>query len=634
MTGIIGIDLGTTSSSVAVYRDGRPTVITTGDGAYIPSLVTFNRNGEPSVGYRAQRRAAVNPSDAVFSVKRLLGRSPEDPVVQRVRSRQSFTVQHAEGGNVEILTPSSGRPYTPQEIASLILRHLKQEAEAYLGSSVRRAVLAVPAHFNDSQRQSAREAGRLAGLDILRVINEPTAAALAYGNRHSDKRRVLVIDLGGGHYDVSLLEIQGGSVTVYASDGDSDLGGEEWDAAIADYLAAEFLKIHGSDLKRDEHASYRLRSAAEEARKQLSEADQASIHLPFITSGLAGPKHLEMTLTRSRFASETADLNARLAQPIERVIADARKMGATVDHVLLIGGSAHMPALQEIVRDVVGDVPIELSGARHLVALGAALQAGQLAGDLHDVALRDVTPLSLGLETMGGLMTPIILRNTPIPVKRSEVFSTIGDNQTEVEIHVLQGERSMASDNSKLGVFHLRGIPAAPRGVPQIEVTFEVDADGILHVAARDMASGSTHALTVTTGETLAQTDIQRLVEEAASCEAEDLAKRSLIEAQNLGRQIIYQTERCLQHLNGLNEKAACVRKQEEIRTRLDALQQAIDAGEISEIRKQTAEIQQASSILHHLIYGDSAPQIDSSRYDGKGDLKQSRHTEIVVEKL
>ncbi len=634
MTHIIGIDLGTTSSAVAVYRDGRPVVISTSSGIETPSLVAFNRNGEPSVGRRAYHQAAVSPGDAVYSVKRLLGRHFDDPVVQQVRRQQPFTLRRATDGGVEIYTASSGRAYSPQEVVSMILRYLRLEAEAYLGAPVSQAVLAVPAQFTDRQRQAAREAARLADLDVLRVVNEPTAAALAYGaHKKEAQRRILVVDLGGGHYDVSLLESHGGAVRVYASHGDPGLGAEEWDARISDYLADEFLKYHGVELKRDRHAVHRLRKAAEEAREQLAQAAQTTIDLPFITSGAAGPRHLKITLTRGQFEEATAALKARLARPIEQALADAGFDAAQLDAVLLAGGGARMPALNEVVRRIAGSTPVELAGDLQLVAQGAALQAGQLAGDLHDVTLSDVTPLSLGLETMGGLMTPLIPRNTPFPVRRKEVFSTIEDNQTEVEIHVLQGERSMASDNSKLGVFHLKGIPPAPRGVPQIVVTFEVNADGILHVEARDMASGSCHELRLTTGQAQQQ-DVQRLVEEAASCEAEDSQKRTLIEAQNLGRQILYQTERCLHHLNGMGGSAECARERREIGEKLSALETAIAAGDLQLIQRLTDEIQLSSTLLNHLVYDSSAGSQQPRTKKGDSGFRGSSLTDIVVEPL
>lgn len=644
MTDIIGIDLGTTSSTVAVYRDGRPVVVTTQDGPEVPSLVSFNRNGEPGVGHRARLQTKVYPADTVYSVKRLLGRRFDDPVVQQVRKQQPQIIRRGEDGGVVVMTTASGRTYSPEELVAMILRQLRLEAETYLGSTVTRAVLAVPAHFSDRQRHAAREAGRLAGLDIVRVINEPTAAALAYGAQRDGARRLLVVDLGGGHYDVSLVESDGGAVRVFASHGDPGLGGEDWDAAVSDYLAAEFLKFHGVALKQSPHAVHRLRKAAEEARIALSGTKETTISLPFIISGMAGPRHLNMILTRAQFEARTATLNERLPGPMERVMADAAMLQdaarqRNVDSVLLIGGCARMPTLQNIVKRVVGDAPIEIPENGHLVAMGAALQAAQLAGETDDVTLRDVTPLSLGLETMGGLMTPLIPRNTPIPVKRSEIFSTIEDDQTEVEIHVLQGERSMASDNSKLGVFHLRGIPPAPRGVPQIEVTFEVDPDGILHVEARDMASGSCHELHVTTGEALAGQDVQRMVEEAASCELEDMEKRALIEAQNLGRQILYQTERCLQHLDGMSDRADCDRKRKEIRQKLEALEQALDGKDMQEIQQLTGEIQEASMILNHLVY-DKDGRFDGRivrKHEKEGEGPESRggkHTEIVVEPI
>ncbi|HZD10493.1 MAG TPA: molecular chaperone DnaK, partial [Candidatus Binatia bacterium] len=551
MTGIIGIDLGTYASLVAIVEDGQPTVITTSEGSRVPSVVTFNRSSEPAVGQRARRQAALSPADAVYSVKRLLGRRFDDPVVQLVREQQPFAFRCGPNGEVEIATPASGRGYSTQQVVSMILQRLRQEAESYLGSQVRQAVLAVPTQFDDRQRQAAKEAAKLAGLEVRRVINEPTAAALAYSLGREERQKVLVVDLGHGHYDVSLLEVQDGAVKVFASDGDAALGCEDWDSAIAGYLAEEFLRHYGVDLKKNHHALRRLRSAAEETRKQLSQDKRAMIHLPFITSAAEGPKHFNTALTRSRYEAQTASLSARLAPPIQRVLADSNWDSSSLDTVLLLGGGSQIPAVKDVIQEVVGSTPLYDGSAEELVALGAALQAGLLAGEVRDVALQDVTPLSLGLETMGGLMTPIIPRNTAIPARRTEIFSTTEDEQAEVQIRVLQGERPMACDNSNLGVFYLRGIPSAPRGVPQIEVTFEVDADGILHVSARDLASGSSQALSVTAPGALAAADVHRLVEEAESHEAEDLRRRDLVEARNLAQQTIYQTQRCLRHLNG-----------------------------------------------------------------------------------
>ena len=635
MAGIIGIDLGTTSSAVAVYKDGHPTVITTSEGRHIPSLVAFNRNGELIVGEAARRQAAVNPADAVYSIKRLLGRRFDDPVTQLECRRQPFTMRRDADGGIAIFTPGSGRILKPQEVAAAILRRLKQEAESYLGSSVRQAVLTVPSFFDDNQRQAMEEAGRLAGLDILSVINEPTAAALAYGALDSGRKKVLVVDLGGGNYDVSALEIDNASVTVHASDGDPSLGGEDWDAVIATHLADEFLRYHGIDLAHNERAARRLREAAEEVRKQLSNKQQVTIDLPFISSGSNGPRHLKMTVTQSEFESLTASLTARLVEPLHRVLQNAGMRASDLDSVLLVGGASQARPIQEIIGELTGLVPVENIDPQEMVALGAALRAGVLAGDVQDLQWKDVTPLSLGLETMGGLMTTIIPRNTPLPVRRTETFSTSEDGQTEVEVHVLQGERLMASDNTRLGVLQLQEIPVAPRGIPQIEVTFELDAGGILHIGAEDMATGSSHALTVSIWDGLEVADVQRLMEEAASHESEDIRRRTLVEARNLARQTIYQTERCLEHLNGLAGRSDCREKRQEISVKVEALQTALVGRDVERIRTLTGEVRDASTLLNQLAYGrTSKGKSDEGREHNSGSPHPRKYTEITVERL
>lgn len=632
--GIIGIDLGTTASVIAAYSDGKPRVINTGDGKRLPSVVAFNHHGEATVGDAAHRLAVSDPAGVVRSVKRLLGRQFDDPVVQSVCEQQPFSLRAADDDSVEIIRPGSGRAYTPSEVVSTILRKLKQEAEAHLGTVVRSAVLTVPTHFNERQRQALRRAAQLAELDVLSVINETTAAALAYSTRRPEPRKLLVVDLGGGHYDVSVLEVDGGAITVHATDGDPTLGGEEWDAAITAHLADEFLRQHGSDLRRNHHATRRLRSAAEGARKQLSRQPAFTISLPFIASGVSGPQHLKTTLTREQFEAQTAVLQKRLREPIRRALEQARLSVTALDGVLLVGGGTRMPAARQVIREIVDQAPLEDLSDENLVALGAALHAGQLSGADGDGALHEITPLSLGLETMGGLMATIISRNTPIPVRRSEVFGIAEEGLTDVKIRVLQGERPLAADNSELGVLHLENIPAAPRGVPQIEVTFEINADGRLRVSARELESGIHQALETTTSETMADVDVQRLVQEAQSHEAEDLRKRTAVETRNLARQVIYQTERNLQHLNGVNNRTGCQEKRKEVNKKLAALKEAVDSNDYQTIRRLTNEIQDANIVLNELAYSLASRSGNKRRPDAGDADNATGYREITVESL
>lgn len=632
--GIIGIDLGTTASVIAAYSDGKPGVINTGDGKRLPSVVAYSHHGEATVGDAARRLALSDPAGVVPSVKRLLGRQFDDPVVQSVCEQQPFSLREADDGSVEIVRPGSGRAYTPSEVVSTILRKLKQEAEAHLGTTVRSAVLTVPTHFDERQRQALRRAAQLTDLDVLSVIGETTAAALAYSTRRPEHRQLLVVDLGGGHYDVSVLEIDGGTITVHATDGDPTLGGEEWDAAIATHLADEFLRQHGNDLRRNHHATRRLRSAAERARKQLSRQSAVTISLPFIASGVSGPQHLNTTLTREQFEARTVALQARLREPIRRALEQARLSVTALDSVLLVGGGTRMPVARQVIREIVGQTPLEDVAGENLVALGAALHAGHLSGVDGDGALHEVTPLSLGLETMGGLMATIVPRNTPIPVRRSEVFGIAEEGLTDVKIRVLQGERPLAADNNELGVIHLENIPAAPRGVPQIEVTFEINAGGRLRVSARELASDIHQVLETTTGDTVADVDVQRLVQEAQSHEAEDLRKRTAVETRNLARQVIYQTERNLQHLNGVNNRAGCQDKRNEVNKKLAALKEAVEGHDYQTIRRLTNEIQDANIVLNELAYSLASKSGDEGRPDAAESDNAAGYRDITIERL
>ncbi|HSM56099.1 MAG TPA: molecular chaperone DnaK [Candidatus Sulfomarinibacteraceae bacterium] len=635
MTTVVGIDLGTTTSAIALMKDGQPTVITTSEGKRIPSVVSFGRSGEQLVGKRARRQAALNPRNTVFSVKRLLGRRYGDPETATEQSRAPYRLTSGAEGGVRITLPHSNRELTPQEIAAYILKKLKQEAETYLGQPVQQAVITAPAYFNDTQRQAVKEAGRLAGLDVLRIINEPTAAALAYGRNRDTSETVLVVDLGGGAYDVSVLELDNGMVTVKASHGDTFLGGADWDAAITDWLLDKFLRQYGIDLRKDQQALQRVWQAAERAKIELSTSENATIDLPFIITNVNGPKHLRATLTRSRFETLTASLADRLVDPLQQALDDANVKPSDLDAVLLVGGASRIPAVQDRIRSLTDKEPGAEVDPNEVVVLGAALQAGMLAGNLQELQLREVTPLSLGLETMGGLMTSLIPRNTPIPARRTEVFSTIYDEQTSVEIHVLQGERQMAADNAKLGVFRLDGIPKAPRGVPQIEITFEIDEDGILHVSALDMGTGASRALSISSESHLSDNDVEQMVEEAEQHAAEDQERRDLIEARNVAQQIIYQTERSLQHLNGHTSDAACQEKKKEIVRQIAMLKIAVLGRDTDEIRELTADLQRANLVLSQLAY-DRLPNGSSTGRSLAGNQpgESNPRTDITIETI
>ncbi|MBT9283634.1 MAG: molecular chaperone DnaK [Hydrogenibacillus schlegelii] len=521
---VIGIDLGTTNSVVAVLEGGEPVVIPNAEGSRTtPSAVAFKPDGERIVGEAAKRQAITNPTRTILSIKRHMGTDYK----------------------VEI----DGKKYTPQEISAMILKKLKDDAEAYLGEKVEKAVITVPAYFNDAQRQATKDAGRIAGLEVLRIINEPTAAALAYGLDKEDDQTILVFDLGGGTFDVSILEIGGGVFEVKATSGDNHLGGDDFDQAIIDHLIAEFKKEHGIDLSKDPMAVQRLKEAAEKAKKELSSMLSTTISLPFIAADASGPKHLEMTLTRAKFEELTRHLVERTMGPLRQALEDAGLKPQDIDKVILVGGSTRIPAVQEAVKAFIGKEPYKGINPDEVVALGAAIQAGVLAGEVKDVVLLDVTPLSLGIETLGGVFTKIIERNTTIPTSRSQIFTTAADNQTSVEIHVLQGERPLAKDNKSLGRFILEGIPPAPRGVPQIEVKFDIDANGIVHVSAKDLATGKEQKITVHASSGLSEEEIQRMIQEAEQYAEEDKKRKALIELKNEADQLIYSTERTLKDL-------------------------------------------------------------------------------------
>ena len=619
MSKIVGIDLGTTNSVVAVMEGGTPTVIPTAEGGNLcPSVVAFTKNGERLVGQTAKRQAVVNSENTIYSIKRFIGRHFGETEVER--KMVSFQVVPGPNDDVRIQTPINGREATPQEISAMILAKLKTDAEAYLGEPVSQAVITVPAYFNDAQRQATKDAGRIAGLEVMRIINEPTAAALAYGLDKKSNETILVFDLGGGTFDVSLLEVGDGVVEVKATHGDTHLGGDDWDQGILNHVADSFRKEHGIDLRSDRQALQRLREAAEKAKVELSSTGETEISLPFITADASGPRHLQVKLSRARFEQLSEALVARLRAPVESVLKDGSLTAAAIDEVVLVGGATRMPMVQDLVRALTGKEPNKGVNPDEVVAVGAAIQGGVLSGDVKDVLLLDVTPLSLGLETLGGVMTTLIERNTTIPIRKSETFSTAEDGQTAVDIHVLQGERPMAEDNMTLGRFRLDGIPAAPRGMPQIEVAFDIDANGILNVTARDKASGRQQKVTITASTNLSKQDVERMVDEAQRHGAEDKQRRELVEVRNQGDTLAYGAEKALRDLGAKLPAADRSRIEDKIRQ----LREAMDSGDVSRIRQLTEEVQQASHALSQQTYAQAsaadAAGTNGGAHDGSPD--------------
>jgi molecular chaperone DnaK len=595
----VGIDLGTTNSVIAVMEGGEPVVIPNSEGSRTtPSVVAFTKSGERLVGNLARRQAAVNPENTVYSIKRFMGRKYAEVVEER--RIVPYEVKAGKDDRVVVNIPNTNKEFTPEEISAMILQKLKADAEAYLGEKVTDAVITVPAYFNDAQRQATKNAGQIAGLNVVRIINEPTAASLAYGLDKKANETILVFDLGGGTFDVSVLDVGDGVFEVKSTNGDTHLGGDDYDRRIVDWLADEFKKSNGIDLKSDRQALQRLTEASERAKIELSSRLETSINLPFITADQTGPKHLEMTLTRAKFESLTADLTERCRGPFLAALKDASLTPQQIDEVVLVGGSTRMPVIQQLVKNLLGGKePHKGVNPDEVVAIGAAIQAGVLKGEVKDILLLDVTPLSLGVETLGGVMTKLIERNTTIPTSRSQVFSTAADNQTSVEVHVLQGEREMARDNRTLGRFHLDGIPPAPRGMPQIEVTYDLDANGILNVKAQDKGTGREQSVTITASSTLGKEEVERMVKEAEAHSAEDRAKREEVELRNQADHMIHQAEKVMK--DNADKIPADVKS--EVEGKLETLKTAAKGSDTKALQREMDEFNESLQKIGTHIY-------------------------------
>ena len=624
---VVGIDLGTTNSCVAVMEGGKPTVIANAEGfRTTPSVVAYTKNQDKLVGQIAKRQAVMNPENTFYSVKRFIGRRVDE--VNEESKEVSYGVEKA-GANVKVKCPVLNKQFAPEEVSAEVLRKLADDAGKYLGETVTQAVITVPAYFNDSQRQATKDAGKIAGLEVLRIINEPTAAALAYGLDRKSNERILVFDLGGGTFDVSVLEVGDGVFEVLSTSGDTHLGGDDFDKVIVDYLAASFKSNEGIDLRQDKQALQRLTEAAEKAKIELSSATQSEINLPFITATPEGPKHLDLTLTRAKFEELASKLIDRCRVPVEQALKDAKLSAAELDEVVMVGGSTRIPAVLELVKRVTGKEPNQTVNPDEVVAVGAAIQGGVLAGEVKDILLLDVTPLSLGVETLGGVMTKMITRNTTIPTKKAETYSTAVDGQTNVEIHVLQGERELASDNKSLGTFRLDGIPPSPRGVPQIEVTFDIDANGILSVTAKDKGSGKEQSISITGASTLSENEVEKMVKDAETNATADKEKRERIDLKNQAETLVYQAEKQLGEL-GDKVKAEDKGKVEGFST---LLKEAIAQEDYPTIKTVLEQLQQALYAAGASVYQQAgAPGADGSAANGAGTNGSSAGTAGAAE--
>jgi molecular chaperone DnaK len=603
MAKIIGIDLGTTNSVVAVMEGGEPTVIPSAEGErLVPSVVAVNKNGERLIGRVARNQAVVNPENTIFSIKRFMGRKYSDPEVQKAVGRVPYKVSEAPNGDIRVVL--GGNEYSPPEISAMILGKLKRDAEAYLGDTVTQAVITVPAYFNDAQRNATKDAGKIAGLEVMRIINEPTASSLAYGLDRKTDESIAVYDLGGGTFDISILDVGEGVFQVRSTSGDTFLGGDDFDQRVIDYLADEFKRENGIDLRKDRQALQRLKEAAEKAKIELSSTMQSEINLPYITADATGPKHLVTTLTRSKLDQLTGDLIERSIGPVRQALKDAEIEPGQVDEIVLVGGMTRMPAVQDAVRKLFNKEPHKGVNPDEVVAIGAAIQAGVLGGEVKDILLLDVTPLTLSVETLGGVATPLIERNTTIPTKKSQIFSTAADSQTEVQIHVLQGERPMASDNKSLGKFNLDGIPPAPRGVPQIEVTFDIDANGILEVTAADKATGRSQHITITASSGLSETEVEKMRKDAEKFAEEDLKRKELIEARNMADNAVYTAEKALRDLG--DKVPGDVKSQ--VEDKVASVRQVLEGDDKEAIRKATDELNQVIQQIGAAAYEQAGP--------------------------